>query len=83
MSEFGMGAAIAGFAVLCYSYLSISGPFLVGLGILGMLHGLLLPTRWVHVKTLDPESEPILIYALRKKSARGMVKFLREKMRRQ
>lgn len=83
IEEMGMGAAIAGFAVLCYSYLSISGPFLVGLGILGMLHGLLLPTRWVQVETIDPESEPILIYALRKKSARRIVKFLREKMRRQ
>lgn len=83
IEEMGMGAAIAGFAVLCYSYLSISGPFLVGLGILGILHGLLLPTRWVQVETLDPASEPILIHALRKKSARRMVKFLREKMSRQ
>ena len=86
IEEMGMGAAIAGFAVLCYSYLSISGPFLVGflagLGILGMLHGLLLPTRWVQVETFDPASEPILIHALRKKSARRMVKSLREKMRR-
>ena len=55
----------------------------LGLGLLGILHGLLLPTRWVQVETLDPASEPILIHALRKKSARGMVKFLREKMRRQ
>jgi len=81
--EMGMGAAIAGLAVLFYSYLSISGPFLVGLGILGMLHGLLLPTRWVQVEILDPASEQILIHALRKKSARRMVKFLREKMRRE
>lgn len=83
IEEMGMGAAIAGLAALFYSSLSITGPFLVGLGILGMLHGLLLPTRWVQVETLDPASEPILIYALRKKSARRMIKFLREKMRRQ
>ena len=83
IEEMGMGAAIAGLAALFYSSLSITGPFLVGLGILGMLHGLLLPTRWVQVETIDPESEPILIYALRKKSARRMIKFLREKMRRQ
>jgi hypothetical protein len=82
IEEMGMGAAIAGLAALFYSSLSISGPFLVGLGILGVLHGLLLPTRWVQVETIDPESEPILIHALRKKSARRMVKFLREKMRR-
>jgi hypothetical protein len=83
IEEMGMGAAIAGFAVLCYSYLSVSGPFLVGLGILGVLHGLLLPTRWVQVETIDQASEPVMIHALRKKSARKMVKFLREKMRRQ
>ncbi|MBU1712606.1 MAG: hypothetical protein KKD47_05820 [Proteobacteria bacterium] len=82
IEEIGMGAAIAGLAALFYSSLSITGPFLVGLGVLGMLHGLLLPTRWVQVETLDPASESVLIYALRKKSARRMVKFLRDKMRR-
>lgn len=82
IEEMGMGAAISGLAALCYSSLSISGPFLVGLGVLGILHGLLLPTRWVEVETLDPVSEPIRIHVLRKKSARRMVKFLREKMRR-
>ncbi|MBA4366874.1 MAG: hypothetical protein C0403_04470 [Desulfobacterium sp.] len=83
IEEMGMGAAIAGLAALFYSSLAITGPFMVGLGILGILHGLLLPTRWVQVETLDPASEPILVYSLRKKSARRMVKFLREKMRRQ
>jgi hypothetical protein len=83
IEEMGMGAAIAGIAVLFYTHLSITGPFMVGLGILGILHGLLLPTRWAQVEPLDPASEPIRILALRKKSARRMVKFLREKMRRQ
>ncbi len=54
---------------------------MVWLGILGILHGLLLPTRWVQVEILDPASEPILIHALRKKSGRKMVRYLREKMR--
>jgi hypothetical protein len=83
VGEIGMGAAIAAFGILFYEHLAITGPFLVGLGILGMLHGLLLPTRWVIVEILHPVSEPILILALRKKSARRMVKFLREKTRRQ
>lgn len=83
IEEMGMGAAIAGLAALFYSSLSITGPFMVGLGILGILHGLLLPTRWVQVEILDPASEPILIHALRKKSGRKMVKYLREKTRRQ
>jgi len=84
IEEMGMGAAIAGLAVLFYAHLAITGPFMVGLGILGILHGLLLPTRWAQVETLDSSaSEPVQILALRKKSARRMVKFLREKMRRQ
>jgi hypothetical protein len=82
IEEMGMGAAIAGIAVLFYAHLSITGPFMVGLGILGILHGLLLPTRWAEVEALAPASEPIQILALRKKSARRMVKFLREKTRR-
>ncbi|MFA4910403.1 MAG: hypothetical protein WC649_05100 [Desulfobacteria bacterium] len=82
VGEMGVGGAIAGFAVLFYPYLSVTGPFMMGLGILGMLHGLLLPTRWVKVKTIDPASDPIMVYALRKKSGRGLVRFLREKTRR-
>ncbi|MFH0729148.1 MAG: hypothetical protein V2B19_22755 [Pseudomonadota bacterium] len=82
IEEMGMGAAIAGIAVLFYAHLSITGPFMVGLGILGILHGLLLPTRWAEVEALTTASEPVQILALRKKSARRMVKFLREKTRR-
>ena len=42
------------------------------------------PTRWVEVKTLDPalSAEAIRVYALRKKSGRELVRFLREKTRR-
>ena len=81
IGEMGMGGAIAGMAVLFHSHLSITGPFMIGLGIIGMLHGLLLPTRWAEVKTFEQVSNPIMIYALRKKSSREMVRFLREKMR--
>lgn len=83
IEEMGMGAAIAGLAALFYTHLSITGPFMVGLGILGILHGLLVPTRWAQVEPLDSKWEPVQILALRKKSARQMVKYLREKMRRQ
>ncbi|MFH1242817.1 MAG: hypothetical protein V1689_10715 [Pseudomonadota bacterium] len=83
VGEIGVGGAMVGFAVLFYPYLSITGPFMMGLGVLGMLHGLFLPTRWVEVKTLDPalSAEAILVYALRKKSGRQLVRFLREKTR--
>ncbi|MFA4915322.1 MAG: hypothetical protein WC560_01445 [Syntrophales bacterium] len=84
LGEIGVGGAIGGFAILFYPYLSVTGPFMMGLGVLGMLHGLILPTRWVEVKTIEPVTalDPILIYALRKKSGRELVRFLREKTRR-
>lgn len=82
--EMGVGGVIIVFAIFFYPYLSVTGPFMMGLGILGMLHGLLLPTRWVEVKTFNPAPtvDSIMVYALRKKSGRGLVRFLREKTRR-
>ena len=84
VGEIGVGGVMVGFAVLFYPYLSVTGPFMMGLGVLGMLHGLFLPTRWVEVKTMEPapSAEAIRVYALRKKSGRQLVRFLREKTRR-
>jgi hypothetical protein len=51
------------------------------LGALGILHGLLLPTRWIEIRTGEPApAEPVRIHGLRKKSARKLLKFLREKV---
>jgi hypothetical protein len=84
-----LGELAAGAGMLCAglvfsSWLSITGPFMVGLGALGMVHALLLPTRWIEVSVIGPDltSGPILIYALRKKSARRLMKYIREKARR-
>jgi hypothetical protein len=76
------GLVIAGFALLGYSWLQITGSALFLLGIAGALHGLLVPTRWAEV--LQRESTvfpPFQIWALRKKSARQLLKFLRQKIR--
>ncbi len=76
--EAGVGAAMGLFALLFSPWLSLTGPFMIGLGAAGILHGLLLPTRWIEV--IGQESvvrpEPISIYALRKRSARDLVQFL-------
>jgi hypothetical protein len=76
--ETGVGAAMGVFALLFASWLSFTGPFLIGLGAAGMVHGLILPTRWMEINTLEHDStqDPITIYALRKKSARTLVQFL-------
>jgi hypothetical protein len=84
LGEMGVGAAMCCFALLFSSWLSITGPFMAGLGLLGVLHALILPTRWVEVITVGPEptSGPILIYTLRKKSARRLLRYIRERIKR-
>jgi hypothetical protein len=75
--EAGVGGAMAGLALLFAPWLSFTGPFLVALGAAGILHGLLLPTRWLEVIPQEGVSgEPMAIYALRKRSARDLVQFL-------
>jgi hypothetical protein len=75
------GLVIAGFAVLAHPWLQITGTALFLLGIAGALHGLLVPTRWAEVLQPEPTvSPPFQIWALRKKSARQLLKFLRQKI---
>jgi len=75
------GLVIAGFALLGYSWLQITGSALFLLGIAGALHGLLVPTRWAEVLQPEPTvSPPFQIWALRKKSGRQLLKFLRQKI---
>ncbi len=75
------GLVIAGFAVLGYSWLQITGTALFLLGIAGALHGLLLPTRWAEVLQQPPAaSPPFQIWALRKKSARLLLRYLRQRI---
>jgi hypothetical protein len=75
------GLVIAGFALLGYSWLQITGTALFLLGIAGALHGLLVPTRWAEVFQQPPAaSPPFQIWALRKKSARLLLRYLRQRM---
>ena len=77
-----VGLSLAGFAYLCYNLLSVTGPATVGLGLLGALHGLLLPTRWIELQASAPIAEATFcVYALRKKSGRKLLRMVREKMR--
>jgi len=77
------GLVIAGFALLGHSWLQITGTALFLLGIAGALHGLLVPTRWAEVLQPEPPaSPPFQIWALRKKSARLLLKFLRQRIER-
>jgi len=77
-----LGGIFCGIAYFFHDWLEITGPVLFGLGFLGMLHALILPTRWIEVRTVDipPSNEPMLIHAIRKKSAKELVRRLREKL---
>jgi hypothetical protein len=76
------GLVIAGFALLGYSWLQITGTALLLLGIAGALHALLIPTRWAEVVQPEPAVfPPFQIWALRKKSARQLLTFLRQRIR--
>jgi hypothetical protein len=83
IGEMLLGAGFCVVALLFHDWLSITGPVLIVLGILGILHALILPTRWIEVRTVDilPANEPMLIFAIRKKSAKQLVRRLREKLR--
>jgi len=80
-SEILAGAMIALVALALLSWMQVTGVFLVGLGIAGMIHGLALPTRWFEIVTEPAAAQGELrIYAVRKKSGRRLVRLLRERI---
>lgn len=81
--EAGVGAVMCVIAFLFAEHLSFTGPVLIGLGGLGILHSVLLPTRWVEVGTTDASrvDDPFVVHTIRKKSARKLLKLLRERAR--
>jgi hypothetical protein len=75
-----LGAGFSVMAVVFHSWLTITAPFLGGLGILGVLHGLLRPTKWFEVELANGSQtyEPILIHTVRKDSAKILARRLQE-----
>ena len=73
------GVVIAIVGMLGRPWLEVTSTALVVLGVAGALHGLVLPTRWAEVRTTDGRP-PFEIWALRKKSARRLVRFLRRRI---
>jgi hypothetical protein len=73
-----VGLAMAAVGGLFYSWLALTGPVLLGLGLLGAMHGLLLPTRWLELQG-SGSPDPMLVFALRKKSAKALMALLRER----
>ena len=82
LGEILLRAGFFAIAVVFRSWLTITAPFLAGLGILGVLHGLLRPTKWIEVELADGSktSEPILIHTVLKDSAKELARRLQERL---
>jgi hypothetical protein len=79
VGEIVAGLVVCAVALLGYHWLAITGPLLVLLGLAGVVHGLVLPTRWVRldVDAPDPAAEPICIHGVRSRSGRSLLRRLR------
>jgi hypothetical protein len=76
--EAATGCAVMLLALLLGRTLAVTGPLLVLLGLMGMLHGLLLPTRWIEIVTRGNEATPpFQIHGVRRKGARRILAILR------
>ncbi len=79
--EMAAGAVIAALGWLARPWLAATGPILVAVGVVGLVHGLLLPTRWCDVETRDATiEEPMRIFALGRRSGRALVRALRARL---
>jgi len=72
------GAVITALALVFKPWLLITGTLLAGLGTAGMLHGLLLPTRWVEIQGPDRGADDVFrVHAMGRKSGRALLARLR------
>jgi hypothetical protein len=76
--EIAAGLIIVAFAFVFRSWLQVTGTLMVLLGVLGVAHGLLLPTSWAAITPVG-ETEPWRVDGPRKKSARRLLQAVRER----
>jgi len=79
--EVGTGLVIVLSALLLRGLLAVTGPVLMLLGIAGVLHGLLLPTRWIEVVSTEDVEPRFAIHGAWRKSARQLLAVLRHGVR--
>ena len=79
--EAAAGALVCAIALAGRSWLAITGPLLLLLGAAGVVHALLMPTRWavLQAHAVAPGGE-IRIYALARKSGRALKRALRARL---
>ena len=67
------GAVIAGVGVLLAAHLRMTAYVLAAVGLFGVLHGILLPTRWVEITSREEGEAPWPVLAASAKSARALL----------
>jgi len=73
-SEIVAGLVIVAVALAFHGILLVTGTILVLVGALGMLHGLLMPLRWLEVRAAGLDAErPLRIHGLWRKTGRRLV----------
>jgi hypothetical protein len=85
--EAAVGLGICALALLTWRLLSVTGPALLLVGLLGVGHALLMPTRWLEAEprgagsaATAPTGDTIRILALRQRSARALARVVRDKI---
>lgn len=83
--EIRTGEALAGLGVILFalvfgSFLQITGTLMVALGIAGILHALLRPTRWVEITVQGETPRALRLDAIRKRSARALVSLVAKRV---
>jgi hypothetical protein len=77
--EAAAGVVVAAMAFLLRDVLTVTGPLLAILGGAGVLHGLLMPTRWLELIARDVQPKPPFeIHAVLRKSARILLATVRD-----
>jgi len=80
--EMAVGCLIAVMALVMGRTLAVTGPLLVVLGIAGMVHGLLLPTRWIELVPRGTlPKPPFQIHGVRRKGARRILAMVKGAIR--
>ena len=75
------GAGIGAAALLLGRHLGLTGYVLAGVGLFGILHALLMPTRWIAVTSRREGEEPWAVYAARTKSGRALLEEVERRTR--
>jgi hypothetical protein len=81
--EVGTGLVIVLGALLLGDLLAVTGPVLVLLGVAGMIHGLLMPTRWAEIVVDDEAISPLAVHGVWKRSGRQFLAVVKSALVRQ